>query len=87
MINVHFAEAELLLIYINNIRQLPKSSAKRAVKQMGLSTYPDIRVIQKQFRRSIYRWVYLDKPIDYNKLNRLALAVRDKAAQKSAPKS
>lgn len=89
-INVHFAEAELLLIYINNIRRLPKSSAKRAVKQMRLSAYADVRDVQKKLRKSVYRWVYFDKPIDFKKLSFLALAVRNKAeakAKKSAPKS
>ena len=87
MINVHLAEAELLIVCINNIRRLPKSSAKRAIKQMALSTYPDVREVQKHFRKSVYRWVYFDKPIDYNKLIGLAVAVRDKVAQESVPKN
>ena len=89
-INVHFEEAELLIVYISNFRRLSKETAKRFIKQMSLSTYPDIRDVQKKLRKSVYQWVYFDKPIDYNRLIALASAVRNKAeveAKNSVPKS
>ena len=86
MINPYYEEAELLIVYINSYKRFSKEQAKRFIKQMALSAYPDIKAIQKTLRKRVWLWYYFNQPINFIKLNEMALAVCDKA-EKSVPKS